>query len=61
MAQGVKNLPAMKETQKICLGSLGQEDLLEKENGNPLQYSYLKNPTEEPVQKTAKSWTRLSN
>ena len=24
--------------------SLGQENLLKKENGNPLQYSCLKNP-----------------
>ena len=37
----VKNLPAMQETQ-VC--SLGWEDPLEKENGNLLQYSSLKNP-----------------
>ena len=46
MAQWVKNLPAVQETQKICLWSLGQEDPLEEENGNPLQYSYLKKPTD---------------
>ena len=36
VAQMVKNPPAMQETR-------GQEDLLETENGNPLQYSYLEN------------------
>ena len=37
----VKNLPAVPET---WVRSLGWEDLLEKENGNPLQYSCLENP-----------------
>ena len=37
----VKCLPTLWETQ---VRSLGQEDPLEKENGNPLQYSYLENP-----------------
>ena len=37
----VKNLPAMPET---WVRSLGWEDLLEEENGNPLQYSCLENP-----------------
>ena len=41
MAQQVKNLPAMKKTQEIQVLSLGQEDPLEEENGNPLQYSCL--------------------
>ena len=41
MAQTVKNLPAMQETQ---VRSLGWEDSPEKENGNPLQYSYLETP-----------------
>ena len=36
-----KNLPAMQETQ---IRSQGQEDSLEKEMGNPLQYSCLENP-----------------
>ena len=46
MAQMVKNLPAMQETQ---VQSLGLEDPLEKGtlpgegNGHPLQYSYLDN------------------
>ena len=41
MAQLVKNLPSMQETQ---VKSLGWEDILEEENGNPLQYSCLKSP-----------------
>ena len=41
MAQRLKRLPAMWET---WVRSLGQEDPLEKENGNPLQYSCLENP-----------------
>ena len=39
-AQVVKNLPAMQETQ---VQSLDSEDPLEKGNGNPPQYSCLKN------------------
>ena len=46
VAQTVKILPAMQETQ---IQSLGWESLLQKRNGNPLQYSCLENPwTEEP-------------
>ena len=41
IAQTGKNLPAMQETQ---VRSLGQEDALEKVNGNPLQCSCLENP-----------------
>ena len=41
VAQTVKTLPAMQETQ---FQSLSQEDPLEKEIGNPLQYSCLENP-----------------
>ena len=44
MAQQVKNLPTMPETQEMQVRSLGQEEPLEEENGNPLQYSCLKNP-----------------
>ena len=40
MAQWVKNLPAMQETQVL---SLVWEDPLEEEDGNPFQYSCLKN------------------
>ena len=36
----VKNLPVM---QEIWVQSLGQENLLEKRNGCPLQYSGLEN------------------
>ena len=42
VAQRVKRLPPMLETQ---VRSLGQEDTLPGEgNGNPLQYSCLENP-----------------
>ena len=41
MAQRLKRLPAMQETR---VPSLGWEDPLEKENGNPLQYSCMENP-----------------
>ena len=41
MAQMVKHLPVMWET---WVQSLGQEDPLEKRNGNPLQYLCLENP-----------------
>ena len=30
--------------QETRVQSLGQEDLLEEENGNPLQYSCMENP-----------------
>ena len=41
VAQTVKCQPAVWET---WVRSLGQEDPLEKENGNPLQYSCLEHP-----------------
>ena len=44
VAQRLKHLPGMRET---WVRSLGREDPLEKENGNPLQYSCLENPMEE--------------
>ena len=40
----VKNLSAMQETQEMWVLFLGREDHLEKNNGNPLQYSCLENP-----------------
>ena len=43
MAQRLKRLPGMQETQ---VRTLGWEDALEKENGNPLQCSCLENPME---------------
>ena len=42
MAQWVKNMPAMQETQEMQVQSLGWEDPLEEDN--PLQYSFLENP-----------------
>ena len=52
MAQRLKPLPG---TWEIRVQSLGGEDpWLENENGNPLQYSCLKNPME------GESLTRLS-
>ena len=44
MAQPVKNLPAMQETQEMWAQPLGLKDALEEENGNLLQYSCLKGP-----------------
>ena len=38
VAQTVKNLPVIQETQVL---SLGQEDPLEKQNANLLQYSFF--------------------
>ena len=43
VAQRLKHLPGMQET---WVRSLGREDPLENENGNPLQYSRLENPME---------------
>ena len=40
----VKRLPTMRETR---VQPLGQEDLLEKEMVNPLQYSCLENPMDQ--------------
>ena len=56
----------MQETQGTRVQSLGLEDSLEEENGNPLQYSYLKSPMDSgtwwaTVQRLAKSWTQLSD
>ena len=43
VAQRLKHLPAMWETQ---VHSLGQEDPPGEGNGNPLQYSCLENPVD---------------
>ena len=43
IAQQVKNPPAVQETQETWVRSPGQEDPLEEEIGNPLQYSRLEN------------------
>ena len=63
MAQLVKNPPAMQETH---VWFLGQEDLLEEENGNPLQYSSLGKAMDREawwatVQRVIKNWTPLSD
>jgi len=64
VAQMVKNLPAMQETQ---VPSLGQEDPWSgrcpgEGNGNPLQYSCLENTMDRgawraTVRWVARSWT----
>ena len=41
MPQQVKTLPAMQETQESWVQSLDEDDPLEEENSNPLQYSCL--------------------
>ena len=66
MVQQVKNHPAIQETQETQVQSLGQEDPLEEENGNPLQYTCLENPMDRgswwaTVQRVAKSQTQLSD
>ena len=60
----VKNLHAMQEMQEMWVPPLGQEDPLEKEHGNPLQYSCLENPMDRGAWQAAvhgvtKSRTRL--
>ena len=63
MAQTVKNLLAMQETQ---VQSLGREDPLKKGNGYPLQYSCLEKSMDRgdrwaTIHGIAKSWTPLSD
>ena len=63
MAQRVKNLPAMQETQ---VQSLGRQDSPGEGNGNPLQYSGLENSMDRggwraTVHRVTKSWTCLSD
>ena len=55
MAQMVKSLPATWET---WVGSLGWEDTLEKEKGNPLQYSCLENLTDRWILVGPSPWGR---
>ena len=56
----VKNLPAVQETPQV--GSLGWEDLLEKEMATHSNILAWKIPgTIHTVHGVAKSWTRLSN
>ena len=66
MVQQVKNHPAVQETQETQVQSLGQEDPLEEENGNPLRYSCLENLMDRgalgaTVQRVTKSQTQLSD
>ena len=44
LAQWVKTLPAMQETQKAWVQSPGLGGSSGRGNGNPLQYSCLENP-----------------
>ena len=62
----VKTPPANAGDIKTWVQSLGWEDPLEEENGNPLQYSCLENPMgrgawRATVHRVAKSRTPLSN
>ena len=62
MAQMVKNLPLMQETQDP---SLVWEDSPGEGHGNPLQYSYLEKPMDRGLWQTTahgvtKSWIQLS-
>ena len=63
MSQQVKDMPSMQEMQVL---SLGGEDTLEEENGNPLQRSCLDNPMDRGawqtiVQRVTKGQTQLSD
>ena len=63
VAQTVKNLPAMWETQ---IRSVGQGRAPGEGNGNPLQYSCLKNSIDRGAWRAAvhgvtKSWIQLSD
>ena len=66
MAQQVKNLPAVQETQETGFQSLDGEDPLQKEMATHSSILAWEIPwTEEPdgltVQQVAKSWTGLSD
>ena len=63
VAQRLKHLPAMQES---WVWFLGWEDPLDEGNGNPLQYSCLKNPMDRGawwaiLYGVAKIWTWLSD
>ena len=60
MAQWIKNLPVMQETQKTGIQSLGQEDPLEKEMTTPSSILACKIPwTEEPGGQQSKGLQRV--
>ena len=66
-AQQVKNLPAIQEMKEMRVLSLGREDSLGEENGNPLQHCCLKKSHEQRgawkaiVHGVSKSQTQRSN
>ena len=66
VSTGVNNPPANAGyTQEMWVWILGQEVRQSKKNGNPLQYSYLRNPMDRgtwwaTVHGVTKSWTQLS-
>ena len=62
MAQWVKNLPAIQETQETWVWSVSQEDI-RGGHGNPLQYSYLESLVDRwvwraTVHSVARNWTQ---
>ena len=62
VAELIKNLPAMQETGFDLIPGLGRSP--GEGDGNPLQYSCLENPTEEPGRLQSmghKSWVQLSD
>ena len=62
MAPGVKNLPAMKETQEIWVRSLGGEDPLEEEMSTHFSIFTWKIPwTEEPGGLQPKGFSRVGH
>ena len=66
MAQGVKNLPEMQETQEDAGSIPGLGRSPGEGDGNPLQNSCLKNPKDRgawwaTVQRVAKSQTQLND
>ena len=66
MAQRVKNLPAMQQTQEMQIRSLGQQDSLEEEmatHSNILagQIRWTEEPSELQFMGVLRSQTRLSN
>ena len=60
MAQAVKNLPSMQETQEMGVQFPSQEDSPGGGNGNLLQYSCLENPTDRGVCPELQSQTQVS-
>jgi len=60
----VENTPANAGDLEMKVRSLGLEDLLKERQSNPLQYSFLENPTDRgawwaTVHRVANSWTQL--